>query len=145
MIPIGEGAQRCLRCGHDAAFCPVCKGAGEVMVRDERNANRCRRVQEPAEAFDAPAACQHCDGTGKHVCIEGRCHCGKPSVYYDPDSAELLCGACAAEAVGVELARALDADWLKVDGRPVSFDRLLTSEVDNFGLHKSRSKEDIGD
>jgi RecJ-like exonuclease len=109
MNPKADDGQRCVRCGHDASICPVCKGDGEVVVRDERAYERRNRLFDPPSEFDVPVRCEHCDGTGKHVCIEGRCHCGKPSVYYDPDAEELLCGQHAAEAVGEELARALSA------------------------------------
>ena len=126
MIPLADGAHRCVRCGHDASICPVCKGAGEVVVRDERAYAHRNRLFDPPSEFDVPVRCGHCDGTGRHVCMPGECYCGKASVYYDPESGELLCGQHAAEAVGEELARALGADWLEVDGRPVRFERLLT-------------------
>lgn len=81
----------CICCGKDASVCPVCEGVGETMVPVES-----KRMQRVVEDDFVEVPCEHCDGTGKHVCLPARCFCDKDAVFFDRESGERLCAVHAA-------------------------------------------------
>jgi len=87
-----------MTCGGPADCCPICGGAGEVMVPDQQALERGRRGRpedDPPEAFDVPVTCQHCGGSGRHVCLEPPCDaCGAPATHYVPAERLVLCSEC---------------------------------------------------
>ena len=87
----------CMACGELADRCPVCRGAGEVMVRDERALARARRPRlDPDDAYDYPETCGHCGGTGRHVCAHHDCDCcGRAAEFFWREVGVHLCHDCA--------------------------------------------------